>query len=68
MACVRSTASGNIVHRVRLSDSTLDKVADALGIARHEFQSSETHSIYIYRHPKNASDGPPSPPGERERE
>lgn len=68
MTCVISSAIGNIVYQVTLSDSTLDAVAEALAIPRNEFQSSETHSIYIYRHPKNASGGPPSPPGGRNRE
>jgi hypothetical protein len=68
MTCVITTAIGNVVHQVRLSDSTLDKVAEALRIPKRKFQSSETHSIYIYRHPKKASGGPPSPPGGRRRE
>lgn len=68
MTCVITTAIGNIVHQVRLSDSTLDKVAEALRIPKRKFRSSETHSIYIYRHPKEASGDRPSPPGVRSRE
>jgi hypothetical protein len=68
MTCVITTGTGNIVQQVRLSDSTLDKVAEALRIPKRKFKSSETHSIFIYRHPKEASGDPPSPRGGRSRE
>jgi hypothetical protein len=63
MTCIISTPSGNIVHRVKLSDSTLDAVAEALGIPKRSFQSSKTLSMTIHRSPKKVPGKrkPPSP-------
>ncbi len=66
---VIKTVRRNIVRQVVVDESTLDRVAEALGIpaAEREEFISETESIHVYRNTRPAPGEPTTTTGRRTR-